>query len=185
MSGERTGGFTSVSRFLRHVSLLPRRHAFSGNWTGAPDLFHDSVFAYDTGNRDRAADHHYFPSRAATGLRTTSAHRARHVAAVVVRVSHGRDCLPYALSHLSFLTMSASRPILILAVLFVAATFLAWYFSWFGRGLSDADISKYLADEKNPRHVQHALLQIQERMERGDPSAKNWYPQVIALSGNQ
>jgi HEAT repeat protein len=80
--------------------------------------------------------------------------------------------------------MSASRPILIVAVLFVAATFLAWYFSWFGRGLSDTDISKYLADEKNPRHVQHALLQIQQRMERNDPSAKNWYPQLVALSGN-
>jgi len=80
--------------------------------------------------------------------------------------------------------MSASRPILIVAVLFVAATFLAWYFSWFGRGLSDADISKYLADEKNPRHVQHALLQVQQRMERGDPSARNWYPQVVTLSGN-
>jgi hypothetical protein len=81
--------------------------------------------------------------------------------------------------------MPASRPILIVAVLFVAATFLAWYFSWFGRGLSDADISKYLADEKNPRHVQHALLQVQQRMERGDLSAKNWYPQLVALSGNQ
>jgi hypothetical protein len=80
--------------------------------------------------------------------------------------------------------MSASRPILIVAVLFVAATFLAWYFSWFGRGLSDADISKYLADDKNPRHVQHALLQVQQRMERGDPSAKNWYPQLVTLSGN-
>jgi hypothetical protein len=80
--------------------------------------------------------------------------------------------------------MSASRPILIVAVLFVAATFLAWYFSWFGRGLSDADISKYLADEKNPRHVQHALFQVQQRMERGDPSAKNWYPQLVTLSGN-
>ena len=81
--------------------------------------------------------------------------------------------------------MSASRPILLLAILFVAATFLAWYFSWFGRGLSDADISKYLADENNPRHVQHALLQIQQRMERNEPSAKNWYPQLVALSGNQ
>ena len=80
--------------------------------------------------------------------------------------------------------MPASRPILVVAVLFVAATFLAWYFSWFGRGLSDADISKYLADEKNPRHVQHALLQIQQRIERGDPSAKHWYPQIVALSGN-
>lgn len=77
-----------------------------------------------------------------------------------------------------------SGPILILAGLFVAATFLAWYFTWFGRELSDADVSKYLADEKNPRHVQHALLQIQQRMERGDATAKTWYPQLIALSGS-
>ena len=77
-----------------------------------------------------------------------------------------------------------SGPILILAGLFVAATFLAWYFTWFGRELSDADVSKYLADEKNPRHVQHALLQIQQRMERGDTTAKTWYPQLIALSGS-
>lgn len=77
-----------------------------------------------------------------------------------------------------------SKPILILAGLFVVATFLAWYFSWFGRELSDADISKYLSDEKNPRHVQHALLQIQQRIERGDGSAKNWYPQLVTLSGN-
>jgi len=78
----------------------------------------------------------------------------------------------------------ASGPILILAALFVAATFLAWYFTWFGRGLSDADITKYLSDTKNPRHVQHALLQIQQRIERGDPSANNWYPQIIVLSGS-
>jgi len=77
-----------------------------------------------------------------------------------------------------------SGPILLLAILFVAATFLAWYFSWFGRELSDADISKYLADEKSPRHVQHALLQIQQLIESGDPSAKHWYPQLITLSGN-
>lgn len=75
-----------------------------------------------------------------------------------------------------------SGPILILAALFVVATFLAWYFTWFGRELSDADVSKYLADEKNPRHVQHALLQIQQRIERGDAAAKNWYPQLVALS---
>ena len=77
-----------------------------------------------------------------------------------------------------------SGPILILASLFVVATLLAWYFAWFGRELSDADISKYLADERNPRHVQHALSQIQQRMERGDGSAKNWYSQLVTLSGN-
>jgi biotin carboxyl carrier protein len=77
-----------------------------------------------------------------------------------------------------------SKPILILAALFVIATFLACYFTWFGRELSDADISKYLADEKNPRHVQHALLQIQQRIERGDATTKNWYPQLIQLSSS-
>jgi hypothetical protein len=77
-----------------------------------------------------------------------------------------------------------SKPILFLAILFVGATFLAWYFSWFGRELSDADISKYLSDEKNPRHVQHALLQVQHRMMRGDANVKNWYPQLLALSGS-
>jgi len=89
-----------------------------------------------------------------------------------IRVSEVRKRIP------------GSKPILILAALFIAATFLAWYFSWFGRELSDADISKYLADERNPRHVQHALLQIQERVERGDANVKNWYPQLVALSNN-
>jgi len=78
----------------------------------------------------------------------------------------------------------ASGPILILAALFLIATFLAWYFTWFGRGLSDADVSKYLNDTRNPRHVQHALLQIQQRIDRGDPSAKNWYPQILTLSSS-
>ncbi|MGH9872382.1 MAG: HEAT repeat domain-containing protein [Pyrinomonadaceae bacterium] len=76
----------------------------------------------------------------------------------------------------------ASGPILILAMLFVVASFLTWYFTWFGRGLSDVDISKYLVDEKHPRHVQHALVQIQQRIERGDPSAKQWYPQIVRLA---
>ena len=80
--------------------------------------------------------------------------------------------------------MRASGPILILAALFLVATFLAWYFTWFGRGLSDADISKYLNDTGNPRHVQHALLQIQQRIDRGDPSAKNWYPQILTLGSS-
>ena len=76
----------------------------------------------------------------------------------------------------------ASGPILLLAILFVVGAFATWYFTWFGRDLSDADISQYLVDEKHPRRVQHALLQIQQRLERGDPAAKQWYPQVVALA---
>jgi hypothetical protein len=78
----------------------------------------------------------------------------------------------------------ASGPILILAILFVVASFLTWYFTWFGRDLSDADITKFLLDEKHPRHVQHALLQIQQRLERGDTTAKQWYPRIVALAGS-
>jgi hypothetical protein len=78
----------------------------------------------------------------------------------------------------------ASGPILILAVLFVVAVFLSWYFTWFGRSLSDADISEYLNDEKHPRRVQHALLQIQERLEKGDDNARQWYPRILSLAGN-
>jgi HEAT repeats/Biotin-lipoyl like len=78
----------------------------------------------------------------------------------------------------------ASWPILVLALLFVVASFLTWYFTWFGRGLSDSEISKFLVDEKQPRHVQHALLQIQQRIERGDMAAKQWYPQIVALAGS-
>jgi HEAT repeats len=80
--------------------------------------------------------------------------------------------------------LRASGPILILAVLFVGGAFLTWYFSWFGRNLSDSDISQYLVDEKHPRRVQHALLQIQQRIERGDQTAKQWYPHIMRLASH-
>ena len=78
----------------------------------------------------------------------------------------------------------ASGPILILAILFVVASFLTWYLTWFGRGLSDAEVTNYLSDYNHPRHVQHALLQVQERIERRDKTASQWYPQIVALAGN-
>jgi biotin carboxyl carrier protein len=76
----------------------------------------------------------------------------------------------------------ASLPLIIVAALFIIVPFLTWYGTWFGRDLSDADIAAYLAEEKNPRHIQHALSRAEERIERGDPSAKKFYPQIIALA---
>src|SRR6267142_3967184 len=76
----------------------------------------------------------------------------------------------------------ASLPLIIVAALFIIVPFLTWYGTWFGRNLSDEQISAYLADEKNPRHIQHALSRVEERIERGDPSAKKFYPQIIALA---
>src|SRR3977135_3120779 len=76
----------------------------------------------------------------------------------------------------------ASLPLIIVAALLIIVPFLTWYGTWFGRNLSDEDIANYLADEKNPRHIQHALSRVEEKIERGDPSAKKFYPQVIALT---
>jgi hypothetical protein len=75
-----------------------------------------------------------------------------------------------------------SLPLIILAILFVVVPFLTWYLTWFGRPLSDADIEKYLSDEKNVRHVQQALTQVEERIEKGDASVRRWYPQIVALT---
>ena len=68
------------------------------------------------------------------------------------------------------------------AVLFVVVPFLFWRGTWFGRPLTDQELAKYLADEESPRHIQHALVQIGERIIRGDRAASRWYPQVVALA---
>ena len=82
-------------------------------------------------------------------------------------------------------------PLVVVAVLFVVVPFLTWYWTWFGRTLSDAEIDAYLSDG-NPRHAQHALSQVAERIEdergengraeKGTGRAVRWYPQVVALS---
>lgn len=74
--------------------------------------------------------------------------------------------------------------LIIVAALFIIVPFLTWYGTWFGRELSDDDIAKYLADEKSPRHIQHALLQIEQQIEKHDPNVKKFYPQIIALTKN-
>ena len=77
-----------------------------------------------------------------------------------------------------------SWPLVVLAVLFVVVPFLTWYLTWFGRPLSDDDISRYLNDEKNVRHVQQALTQVEEEIEKGDTGARRCYPQIVALAGS-
>jgi len=73
---------------------------------------------------------------------------------------------------------------IILAILFVVVPFLTWYLTWFGRALSDDSITSYLNDEQNVRHVQQALTQIEERIEKNDQSVKRWYPKIVELSGS-
>jgi biotin carboxyl carrier protein len=67
------------------------------------------------------------------------------------------------------------------AWLIVLLPFLFWWNSWFGRRLSDQQITEYLTDAKHPRHIQHALVQVGERITRHD-SAARWYPELVRLA---
>jgi hypothetical protein len=71
-----------------------------------------------------------------------------------------------------------------LALLFVLMPFLFWNATWFGRPLTDAQVGKALADRAHPREIQHALTQIETRIEVRDPSVHKWYPQLVALATN-
>lgn len=74
--------------------------------------------------------------------------------------------------------------LIIVAALFIIVPFLTWYFTWFGRALSDEKIAEYLVDEKHPRNIQHALAQIEARMERNDQSVRKFYPRILELAKN-
>src|SRR5712691_4886675 len=70
------------------------------------------------------------------------------------------------------------------AWLIVLMPFLFWWNTWFGRRLPDKQIAEYLQNEKHPRHIQHALIQLGERMGRHDAAAARWYPELIRLASH-
>jgi biotin carboxyl carrier protein len=74
--------------------------------------------------------------------------------------------------------------ITLLAFLMVLFPFLFWYQTWFGRKLTDTQLDEYFADRGKPRHTQHALVQIGERLQRHQDVAR-WYPRVIEASSSQ
>jgi HEAT repeat len=82
--------------------------------------------------------------------------------------------------------MSRMQKILFFATgwLIVLMPFLFWWNTWFGRPLSDQQLNEYLHDDKKPRHIQHALVQMGERMSKGDATAKRWYPDLLRLGSD-
>jgi len=80
--------------------------------------------------------------------------------------------------------ISRTQKILFFAIgwLIVLMPFLFWWNTWFGRHLSDPQMAEYLHDDKKPRHIQHALVQIGDRMAHNDSSAKRWYPELVRLA---
>ncbi|MGA8344819.1 MAG: hypothetical protein WB781_23005 [Candidatus Sulfotelmatobacter sp.] len=80
--------------------------------------------------------------------------------------------------------MSRTQKILFFATgwLIVLMPFLFWWNTWFGRHLSDQQLTEYLHDDKKPRHIQHALVQMGERMSHADTAVRQWYPDLIRLA---
>src|ERR1700689_1817654 len=95
-------------------------------------------------------------------------------------------------------SMSRTQKILFFATgwLIVLMPFLFWWNTWFGRHLSDQQVTEYLHDDKKPRHIQQALVQISERMGGGNTTGRDktgdaptglnrahvWYPDLIRLA---
>jgi len=74
--------------------------------------------------------------------------------------------------------------ICLFAIALVSMPFYFWYDTWFGKVLPDATITEYLNAQDKPRRTQQAMVQIGERMSRGEVSARQWYPSVVALSSH-
>ena len=70
------------------------------------------------------------------------------------------------------------------AWLVVLMPFLFWWSTWFGRALTNKEMGEYLNDNVHPRHIQHAIVQLGQRMSRHDPSAARWYPDLVRLASN-
>jgi Biotin-lipoyl like len=80
--------------------------------------------------------------------------------------------------------MSAGQRLLFFftAWLICLMPFLFWWNTWFGRALSDRQLNEYLRDDSKPRHIQHALVQIGERLAKHDPTVTRWYPELVRLA---
>ena len=82
--------------------------------------------------------------------------------------------------------MSRNQKILffVTAWLICLMPFLFWWNTWFGRKLSDQQLTEYMHDTKKPRHIQQALVQVGERITRHDSTAKQWYPELVRLAAD-
>jgi hypothetical protein len=70
------------------------------------------------------------------------------------------------------------------AWLVVLMPFMFWWSTWFGRALTDKEMVDYLNDSNHPRHIQHAIVQLGQRMSRRDPTAARWYPDLVRVASN-
>lgn len=67
----------------------------------------------------------------------------------------------------------------------ILVPYLFWQQTWFGTALSDEEIRKNLDAAAKPRKIQHALVQLSERLTESGPAAvAAWYHDVGRLAGH-
>ncbi len=79
------------------------------------------------------------------------------------------------------------RSKLLILLVFLIGVFIPvqfWRGVWFGRELTDDQLSEFFSHNTKPRSIQHALVQIDDRIRKDDPEVRRWYPQVAALAGH-
>ncbi|HUB83015.1 MAG TPA: HEAT repeat domain-containing protein [Bryobacteraceae bacterium] len=89
------------------------------------------------------------------------------------------------------MTTGSKRPgkkayllITLFALLLVLFPFLFWYYTWFGRPLTARDLDRYFADKSQPRHAQHALVQLSDHLARHE-NVSRWYPSVVEQASSR
>jgi hypothetical protein len=70
------------------------------------------------------------------------------------------------------------------AWLLVLMPFLFWWGTWFGRALTDKEMREYLNDSAHPRHIQHAVVQLGQRMSQHDATATRWYGDLVRVASD-
>src|SRR5947199_7342846 len=66
----------------------------------------------------------------------------------------------------------------------VLMPFYFWRATWFGRELTDQQTTEYLHDDAKARHIQHALVQVGNRIAGKDTKAQQWYPDLVRLAAH-
>lgn len=81
-------------------------------------------------------------------------------------------------------TFTTKSKILVLLVLIIGIFIPVKFWSdvWFGRHLNDDQLEQFLDLGSKPRSIQHALVQIDEKIRQQEPGIRRWYPKVAALS---
>ena len=67
--------------------------------------------------------------------------------------------------------MGSQPPAVAFVFLAILVPFLFWQQTWFGTALSDEEILKNLDPSAKPRKIQHALVQLSQRLTDSGPAA--------------